>query len=299
MRITIIGGGIGGLSVAIALRQFGYQPEVFEQAPELRDVGAAIAVWSNAMRLLEHLGVGARVLAHAGVIKEIRWINRDGRILNQTPLKSGDAPSVALRRADLQSALLEQLPANSVHLGKTFVDFSLVDEGISVRFADGSSVKTDLLIGADGLHSRLRTLLIGDQSPTYQGYATWRGVAEATPDDVPDGVAIEIHGYGRRFGIGPVGQGRIGWWASDNGRGPGTGQDAKENRNELLSLFDGWSGPAQALIRVTPPETIVRNDIFDRTASANWGSGPVTMLGDAVHPTTPDLGQGGCLAIED
>jgi 2-polyprenyl-6-methoxyphenol hydroxylase-like FAD-dependent oxidoreductase len=299
MRITIIGGGIGGLSVAIALRKIGFQPEVFEQAPELRDVGAAIAVWSNAMRLLEYLGVGPQVLAHAGIIERIRWIYRDGRTLNQTPLKSGDAPSVALRRSDLQSALREALPAESVHLGKVFVDFAVDDDGISIKFADGSSVTSDLLIGADGSHSRLRTLLIGDQLPAYRGYATWRGVAGTTPRDVPYGEAIEIHGYGRRFGIGPVGHGQIGWWASNNGRGPGTGHDAKQNREELLNLFDGWSGPAQELIRATAPETIVRNDIFDRTPSESWGRGRVTMLGDAVHPTTPDLGQGGCLAIED
>src|SRR5437868_2246379 len=109
-RIAIIGGGIGGLTAALALRQFGFTAKVFEQAPQLLEVGAAIAIWPNAMRLLERLGLGDQIRQHAGVIEQVRWLDSSGRVLNSTQFSKSETPAVALRRADLQSALSQALP---------------------------------------------------------------------------------------------------------------------------------------------------------------------------------------------
>ena len=306
MRIAIIGGGIGGLSASLALRQFGFEPEVFEQAPELLEVGAAIAVWPNAMRLLQRLGIGGTVVQHAGVIEQVRWLTQDGTPLNHVRLQPTDAPAVALHRAELQSALVRALPANSIHLGHVFVGCRQEGALVNARFAGGSSIDCDLLIGADGLHSQVRKQFLDDQPPSFRGYTTWRGIADSTPATTVPGTAVEIYGRGKRFGIGPVGQGRIGWWATVNdqekradGGEPIVADASPPSRQELLRLFEGWCQPVLELIQTTRSTSMVKNAVFDRSPTRKWGTGRITLLGDAVHPTTPNLGQGGCMAIED
>lgn len=294
MRIAIVGGGIGGLTVALALREFGFEAEVYEQAPELRDVGAAIAVWPNALRVLERLGLVDTIRAHAGEMNEIRWLDSRGFLFNRVSVPS----SVALHRADLQSTLLHALPASSIKLDHSLVSFEQHSDKVIAKFANEQSIEVDFLIGADGIHSDVRTQLLGDDQPRYHGYTVWRGISAATPNSVPPAAAIEIHGHGKRFGIGPIGGGRIGWWASSNS----TGQQhpATENaQHELLRLFEDWYHPAVQLIEETPAHRILTTAACDREPTRRWGKQRVTLLGDAIHPTTPNLGQGGCLAIED
>src|SRR5437868_9815117 len=139
-----------------------------------------------------------------------------------------------------------------------------------------------------------------------------------TPKSLTPATAIEIHGHGQRFGIGPVGYGRVGWWATANKTASHTRrqeikaeelspnaqqliptQDGAAMRAELLRLFDGWCEPVLELIQETPLTSLVRNVVFDRLPVRKWGAGSMTLIGDAIHPTTPNLGQGGCLAIED
>ncbi|MFL6210017.1 MAG: FAD-dependent monooxygenase [Pyrinomonadaceae bacterium] len=296
--IAIIGGGIGGLSAALALRQVGFAPEVFEQAPELLEVGAAIAVWPNALRVLRRLGVGEQVLARAGVIEQVRWLTWDGRLLRHVRFPSTDTPAVALHRADLQGALLDALPASSIHLAYVCESYQQTGDEIHVRFADGATSACDLLIGADGLHSRLRAQTLADGPPVYRGYTIWRGVTDCTPPVLPPNTAIELYGRGQRFGIGPVGLGRTGWWATANERADAAEVPAARQR-KLLTLFAGWHEPVRALIAATPAETILRTAALDRPPTKCWGAGRMTLLGDAAHPMTPNLGQGGCTAIED
>jgi 2-polyprenyl-6-methoxyphenol hydroxylase-like FAD-dependent oxidoreductase len=306
MRIAIIGGGIGGLSVSLALRQFGFEPEVFEQAPELLEVGAAIAVWPNAMRLLQRLGIGETVMQHAGIIEQVRWLTQDGNVLNQVRFPHTDAPAVALHRAELQDALRRALPANSIHLGHPFRKYQHEGEVVRARFSDSSSIDCDLLIGADGLHSQVRTQLLDDGMPSACGYTSWRGIAESAPAIMEAGNAVEIYGRGMRFGLGPVGQGRVGWWATVNkvpssteGAASTVAETSDPMRRELLQLFTGWCEPVLELIQTTHSKSMVRNDVFDRPPAKLWGTERVTLMGDAVHPSTPNLGQGGCMAIED
>ncbi len=298
MNVVIVGGGIGGLCAALALRQAGFAPEVFEQAPALLEVGAAIAVWPNALRVLSRLGVGAQVIAQAGVIKHVRWLASAGRQLNHADFPDTDAPAIALHRADLQSALLHALPADSIHLNHTCASYEQQGDSINVRFTDGTTRTCDLLIGADGLHSHLRTQLLNDGPPVYRGYTVWRGVTNHTPQALPPATAIETFGRGQRFGIGPVGRGRVGWWATANEQA-GSEEATSDRQQNLLSLFAGWPGPIRELLAATPATNILRTPAFDRPPTRRWGTGAMTLLGDAAHPTTPNLGQGGCMAIED
>jgi 2-polyprenyl-6-methoxyphenol hydroxylase-like FAD-dependent oxidoreductase len=296
VRIAIVGGGIGGLTVALALREFGFEAEVYEQAPELLDVGAAIAVWPNALRVLERLGLGDTIRAHAGEMNEIRWLNSRGHLLNRLSISN----AVALHRADLQSTLLDACELDTIHLGHSLVTYEQPNDKVFATFTNSHTIEADFLIGADGIHSDVRTQFLGDDQPIYRGYTVWRGISNLSPDSIPPATAIEIHGRGRRFGIGPVGAGRIGWWAAANSPNATTPHSATEDpKDELLPLFKDCYPPAQQLIEETPSHRILITPAFDREPTHTWGNKRVTLLGDAIHPTTPNLGQGGCLAMED
>ena len=308
MRIAIIGGGIGGLTAALTLRQCGFEPRVFEQAPELLEVGAAILMWPNAMRVLDRLGVADEVRQHGGILEQGVSLDQHGKRLYQIRLPSTDLPAVALHRADLQQILAQALPPEAILLGRVFANWEQQAETIVARFSDGSAIETDVLVAADGLHSRAREQLLNDGPPAARGYIAWRGVAPNAPKRLPPATAFEVLG-GQRFGIGPLGFGKVGWWASVNKRArdgaretdpPGLpSEDPARTCKQLLRLFAGWCEPVEELIRATPVTSIVRNPIFDRPPVKTWGEGSMALLGDAIHPITPNLGQGGCLAIED
>ena len=293
MRIAIVGGGIGGLTTALALKEFGFEAEVYEQAPVLLDVGAAIAVWPNALRVLERLGLANAIQPHSGVMNEIRWLDPRGNLMNRVSIPR----SVALHRADLQSTLLHALPANWIKLNHSLVSYDQRNDRVVLTFANEATTEVDLLIGADGIHSDVRSQLLGDGAPSYRGYTVWRGIAAVAPDSIPANTAIEIHGRGQRFGIGPVGNGRVGWWATANAAKEQ--HSARDMQSQLLRLFKGWHKPAVHLIEATPSDHILTTPAFDREANSTWGNKRITLLGDAIHPTTPNLGQGGCLAMED
>jgi len=287
-QIAIVGGGIGGLTAAVALRQCGFQAEVFEQAPALLDVGAAIAIWPNAMRVLQRLQLAEKILERGGVMNEIRWLDQNGFLINCVSIENRIHPAVALHRADLQSILLHALPDTSIHLDHSFTNYKQHDNKITATFASADSITADFLIGADGIHSDVRLQLINDGEPVYRSYTVWRGIAPEIPAGIPPATAIELHGRGKRFGLGPVGLGRLGWWATAN-----------TDTDNLSSLFAGWYRPVLDLIAATPKTAILKTRALDRDPIRNWGSGRLTLLGDAIHPTTPNLGQGGCLAMED
>ena len=304
MRIAIIGAGIGGLTAALALRQFGFEPQVFEQAPALLDVGAAILMWPNAMRVLRQLGLADAVRQHGGLMEQARWLNYDGRLLNNFRFPKTDLPPLALHRAELQHVLLNALSDNSIHLDHVFESYEQRAGEIVARFAGGRSFECEALIGADGLHSRARAQLLNDGPPTEHDYVAWRGVVDSPAPSITPGIAYEIYGRGQRFGIGTLGSGKIGWWASLNknlraSKRRNEHEGHELYRDELLRCFAGWWAPVPELIRATPASALIRNVTCDRRPVRKWGEGPMTLLGDAIHPITPNLGQGGCLAIED
>lgn len=294
VRIAIVGGGIGGLTTALALREFGFESEVYEQAPALLDVGAAIAIWPNAMRVLERIKLADAVREHAGEMKEIRWLDRRGNLINRIPIFA----AFALHRADLQSTLLRALQTQTIHLDYSLTKYEQRNDKVIATFANGRSIEADFLIGADGIHSDVRTPVTGDDGPSYRGYTVWRAISLAAASPLPLDTAIEIQGRGLRFGIGPVGDGRIGWWASANAASPDH-SSGDEARNKLLRMFKDWYRPAVELIEATPSYSILTTPAFDRDPNPKWGHKRVTLLGDAIHPTTPNFGQGGCLAMED
>ncbi len=216
-------------------------------------------------------------------------MDQNGFLINRVSIADRKTPAVALHRSDLQRTLRLTLPQSSIYLGHTLIDHRQRDDKMIATFANGRSIEADFLIGADGIHSRMRSQFINDGEPIYRGYTIWRGTSETTPAAIPPAIGIELYGRGKRFGIGPVGLGRTGWWASAN----------TDQTDNLHDLFAGWYAPVIELIEATPSTSVLKTIACDREPSKKWGAGRMTLLGDAIHPTTPNLGQGGCLAMED
>ncbi len=166
------------------------------------------------------------------------------------------------------------------------------EKRVAVTFANGASDIADLLVGADGIHSIVRRILFPDIQPRYSGYTAWRGIANG---DAP--TVFETWGSGTRFGIVPLQRERIYWFATQNTRA-GAIVPPEERRERLLAIFGAWHPPIPQLIADTPPEKILHNDIYDIAPFRTWSRGRALLLGDAAHPTTPNMGQGACMAIE-
>ena len=299
--ILIAGGGIGGLTAAIALRRAGFPVQVHERASEIREVGAGITLQANAILALRRIGLDQAVMEAGrpiGTASIRRW---DGALLSGTDFREIEtllgAPSVAIHRATLQKILLEALGSGVLHAGSEVAGYEAGPDSVEVRLGDGGRIAGAALIGADGIHSAVRARLLGDGDPLYAGYVSWRGVTPENFHPVPQEVS-ESWGPGRRFGIVPIEKGRVYWFTTLN-TPPGGRDEPGQARAALLRLFEGWHPPIRALLAATPEEAILRNDILHRMPVRTWGEGRVSLLGDAAHPMTPNLGQGAGQAIED
>lgn len=299
MRAIIIGGGIGGLSAAIALRRKGIDADVFERNAEPKEVGAGISLWPNATKALRKLGLGDALDSISLVNQEGAVRRWNGTFLSRTPLHELQhrfgGGVIVLHRAELLDMLARSVGAANIHAGHLCSSIFQDANGVTASFASGETVHGDFLVGADGLHSVVRTSLGHQDKMLYSGYTAWRAVV---PYNGPAIVPGESWGCGRRFGILPVKGGRVYWFATDNAK-EGDRDSASGPRERLLQLFKGWHEPVEDLIAASANSAILRNDIYDREPLETWGKGRVTLLGDAAHPMTPNLGQGACQAIED
>lgn len=296
----IIGAGIGGLCAGIALQNIGYDVSIYEKAPELKDVGAGISLWANAVKALDQLGVGKAVRALGFTEGSGGFHTPSGETLLGTDVREAErrfgAPTVVIHRADLSQILRDSLKGK-IHLGKAFTRYEETGSGIAAYFADGTRANADLLICADGIHSVLRKTWFPASQPQYAGYTAWRGV-------VPfDHARVNPHwgetlGRGIRFGLAPLSEGRIYWFATQN-LPANTRIAPQDQQAHLLSLFSDWYDPIPAVIRATPAEAILQNDIYDIPLLTEWVRGRAALLGDSAHAMTPNMGQGGCQAIED
>jgi len=294
----IAGGGIGGLTLAALLRRRGKPCLVLERAKQFDPVGAGIVLQPNAIPALRAGGIEAEVTGRGSPTRTLQIRDETGRVLSNLDATAFEsrfgAGVVGFHRATLHAALLDLIEPASIRLDCPVRSFGETSNGVFVELETGERVEGAALVGADGLRSAVRRQRAGDGEPVYSGYTSWRGVT-ARGALWPAGQMSESWGAGARFGLVAIDGDRLYWFATANVAAGGR----ESGKAELLARFGSWHDPIRAAIEATPDAAILRTDISDRDPIPRWSEGRVTLLGDAAHPMTPNLGQGGGQAIED
>ncbi|HEU5099057.1 MAG TPA: FAD-dependent monooxygenase [Roseiflexaceae bacterium] len=301
-KAIIIGGGIGGLTVGIALQRRGIEAHVYEAAPELRAVGAGIWVPVNALRVLERLGVARAVQGAGAALERAELLDYRGSILQSIDLRAIEQrygfTTIAIHRARLHAALMAELAQGTLHVGKASQRVEQDDRAVHVQFVGGSVASGSVVLAADGVRSAVRRQLYPDARLRYSGQSSYRAVVRAAlPPELSNG-GQEIWGRGCRFGFSSIGGGEVYWYATLDAA-PGLQETTGQAKARLSELFAPFPSPVSDLIAVAEEQQLIRTDMYDLRPLPAWHRGRVALLGDAAHATTPNLGQGGAQAIED
>lgn len=303
LKVVIIGAGMGGLSAGIALRQAGYEVEIYDRVKELQPAGAAISLWSNGVKVLNYLGLGDEIASVGGQMDRMAYHSSTGEKLTDFSLQPlieqvGQRP-YPVARTDLQSMLLNAFGTDQVQLNSKCVAVEQDADSVTAHFEDGRKATGDVLVAADGTHSIIRSYVLGQAiERRYVGYVNWNGLIPASEDLAPKTSWVLYVGEHKRASLMPVGGDRF-YFFIDVPLPKGTVSQPETYREELSSFFKGWADPVQTLIQRLDPFKTNRVEIHDIEPLQTLASGRVALLGDAGHGTAPDLGQGGCQAMED
>lgn len=304
MNIAIVGAGMGGLTAGIALKKFGHQVTIYEQTAEILPVGAAISLWSNGVKCLNYLGLTEQIQTLGGQMESLAYIDGlNDQTMTQfdlTPLyKEVGQRAYPVARADLQQLLMETFGLENIKLGMRMTEIEDQSEYVNIHFADGSQIKADLLIGADGTHSITRKFVLDCQvERRYAGYVNWNGLVQIDEKIAPAQQWTTYVGEGKRVSLMPVAQNRF-YFFFDVPIESGLPNQREQYKAELKKYFKDWCAPVHQLIDCLDEQKTNRVEIHDIEPFMNFYKGRVVLLGDAAHSTTPDIGQGGCQAMED
>ena len=307
LSVAVIGGGIGGTSAALSLLQSGVDVHVYEQARELREVGAGIQISPNASRVLHRLGL-AEALAEMGV-KPLAWHQRrwqDGRTLLRTPLAEAmqaafGSPHYQMHRADVLRTLVAALPSDRVHVGHRLASLGDHGDRVEAQFENGARINVDALVGADGIHSTVRGILFGPEQPHFTGCMCYRGLVPAVRLahlEIPVEAQIWM-GPGKHFVHYYVRNKQLlnfvaiidqDTWTKESWTDRGDVADA-------IAAYEDWHPQLQGILQAVD-ETFIWA-LFDRPPMQRWSVGRVALLGDACHAMLPFMAQGAAQAIED
>src|SRR4051794_24312876 len=307
LDVAVVGGGIGGLTAAIALVRNGIGVTVYEQAPQLLPIGASLALGPNATRLLGALGLiepVRRVGVAADAVELLRW--HDGTVLLHTELGAPaeahfGAPALDFHRADLHRVLIDALPEGTIRLGTQVTSVEQDGDGALLVAADGTRIRADAVVAADGIKSSIRQQLVGTDAPEFSGTVVYRGL-------LPRERALDLHpDRVNRYWLGPHRHGVVYWISAGNTLAVNTAVQhaewaeeswtAEATTDELLAYFEGWDPPL--LERIRRCSTLLRGAVFVRRPLDDWAFSRIALLGDAAHAMEPWQAQGAAQAIED
>jgi len=307
LSIAVVGAGMGGLAVAATLRRVGCDVELYEQASRFARVGAGIQMMPNSMKVLRGIGIESRLRQTAfAPYSHLNRIGATGEVTRELPMPESlyGAPYLCMHRADLHGALASVLPADIVHLGKKLVGLDQTGDRVTLTFADGTKASADAVIGADGVHSTVRDIIVGPDAPIHKGRIAYRAVFPASLMNGKD-----------------IGRSRTKWWGTDRHiviyyttkvrseiyfvtSVPEPAEwvtaeswSAKGDVKELRAAYAGFHEDVRGVLDACPD--CHKWAILEREPLAHWSDGRVVLLGDACHPMTPYMAQGAATSIED
>ncbi len=305
MNISILGGGVGGLSTAIALKQAGFDVSVYERHSNPTTVGAGIVCWPNASFVLAQLGILDEVAKVSGSIKYMNRYSNTGEPIGSLDISELNRlmkyPSYSILRKDLISALIQRTIALGIDIyyQHDVTHFSDKNGNTSVKFSNGKSIESDIIIGSDGrMKSLSRAYVNGENTPIYQGFINWVGVFEDKSVNFSDLSVSDYWGMGKRFGIVPVSKNKA-YWAGGAVSKTIIAINPNKYKSELNSLFGDWPDLMTKVINGTPESSINKIYVHDHDPIEKWHKNNVILLGDSAHSPLPTSGQGACQALED
>lgn len=299
IEIGIIGAGIAGLTVGIMLRNLGYSIKVYEASPSIRGIGAGLGLAANAMKAFDLLGLEEEVAGISQPLSEFKISDSRGKVFIQIDTErlahNFGVGNFSVHRADLHAILNQKLPLDTIETNQKLVAVQQKSDRVTAIFENGNKGEFDYLIGADGVNSGVRQALWSNSIPKYAGYWCWRGMVQLKPDQKMKGGAF--WGAKGRFGITPLTKNRIYWFACVNSKIEGNVRDF--GTAELRRQFQSYPAPVRELLRLTKDEKLIKGPIVDIDPLSRFYANRVLLIGDAAHATTPNMGQGACMAIED
>lgn len=299
MKISIIGAGIGGLTTAISLKQKGFEVEIFEASKDFRKAGSGINLAINAMQVFKKLGIYEEISSLGSYTNSLLITDEKLNIITKVNLKKAEiefkAKTYAIHRATLHTILLKRLDGVKIHLNKKLKSLSQTNDEVNFTFEDGTSYSSNILIGADGIHSVVRKSILNNTELRIAKQVCWRGIVKI---DIPKKYQTELNelwGKGKRFGFVHINKDEVYWYALTNYK---TNYKKEFSNTNLEKLFSNFSPLIKKIISKTEKSNIILNEMMDLKPISSWHHKNVCLIGDASHATTPNLGQGACQAIE-
>tara|TARA_R110000868_G_scaffold411567_1_gene705379 strand:- start:40 stop:1209 length:1170 start_codon:yes stop_codon:yes gene_type:complete len=306
MKVAILGGGVAGVSSAIALKKKGFDVSIYERRQSASNIGAGIVLWPNAAYVLQQLGVLSEIEAVSGHPARMRRLTSANEELGAIDIEMINShmghSSLSILRNDFQNILISKLKTLgvSVHYGHSVTEIKTKSPGqAEVHFQNGLELTADVLIGADGrMASHSRRYVHGNNTPVYQNFINWVGVYESNEEIFEEIAVSDYWGVGERFGIVPVTKHRAYWAGGIESANIGSRIQA-DYKPELSSIFSDWPEPVQMIINHTPAERINKIYVHDHDPIQTWHKNNLILIGDAAHASLPTSGQGACQALED